>query len=328
MFKKFKKIIRRTLERGKLYIEAIHDANRYFHAASWAGPCDHHKLTHLESDIIKHYHVLEKTVSMPDFRPKSGKDILSRLIVLLRQWESEGGAIDSVHYLAAQDAIQEYFECHIKIGVDVSDLIPDRLYKKSTNGSATGGSKPPVVVAPEELAIFDKVALSRHSVRAFNPERIPSRSIISDAIRIAISAPSVCNRQTWRVHFYEGNAAQEVLALQNGNRGFGHLIPTVAVITIDMRYFSGGGERYQPWIEGGIFSMNFMLALHARGIATVALNWSRLTRDDLKMHVVANIPAHERVVMLIGMGYTREGHAVPYSQRNTVNSFMTWHSTQ
>lgn len=325
VYLRFKKFCRRLLERMKLHKEAALDAERYFHAASWAGPVRHHQLAHIESDLIKHYHVLEKGLAMPEFRSRAGTDILKRLIQLIGLWKNEQGDQSSFHYLAALSVIRAYHQKHETMGIDVSDLIPQSLVTPASGELPVGGGRLPAEISPDELAIFDKIALSRHSVRHFDPERIPEHDLVTDAVRIATSTPSVCNRQTWQVHFYEGANAQRILAFQNGNRGFGHLIPMVAVVTSDMRFFSGGTERYQAWIEGGLFSMNFMLALHSRGISSVALNWSRLNKDDFAFHKAAQIPAHERIAMLIGCGYAATGHEVTCSPRSPTSNFITWH---
>lgn len=323
---KAKKACRRLLERVILHRETFLDAERYYASASWAGPVRKHQLAHIESDLIKHYHVLEKGLSMAEFRPRAGTDVLKRLIELLDIWTREGGSSDSFHYLASQAAVQAYAAKHQSLGIDVSDLIPPSVLGSASSDSPKAGWKSPTSVTAAELASFDKIALSRHSVRNFDPDKIPDRSVVDDAVRVAASTPSVCNRQTWRVHLYESHEAQRILAHQNGNRGFGHLIPLVAVVTSDMRLFGGGAERYQAWIEGGLFSMNFMLALHARGLGTVALNWSRPNRDDRQLRAVAGIPAYERIIMMIGIGYARADHDVACSPRPSVEHFIRRHS--
>ena len=328
-FKVVKKKIRRTLEWFKLQKECAFDAHRYFRAASWAGPGGKHELAHIHSELIKHYHVVEKGLAMADFRPRSGVPVLRRLIELLAIWKDAGGKLDDYHYLGACNVVVSYHQKHKALKVDVSDVIPFDFFgiviEKGEEGPQMGGVKDPLSVARAVLSSFDEIALSRHSVRQFDESRLPARKLINGAVEVALSSPSVCNRQTWRVHLYEGDAAQEVLSLQNGNRGFGHAIPTVAIVTSDMRYFSGGVERYQSWIEGGLFSMSFLLSLHARGLSSIPLNWSCLNRADRKLRGQAGIPKHERIIMMIGVGYARKGHVVALSPRSAVENFVNWH---
>lgn len=322
---RIKKKCRRSLEWVKLQRESALDAQRYFRSASWAGPVKRHELAHIESDLIKHYHVLEKGLVMSDFRPRSGTGVLKRLIVLTSIWKEAGGRECEFHFQAALAAIKSYHRKHQDLNIDVSDLIPAKFWDEEDAITTEAGSKLPNELSADDRARFDQLALSRHSVRQFDLDRVPDRDLLTGAVGVAISAPSVCNRQTWRVHFYEGAAAQEMLSFQNGNRGFGHLIPMVAIVTSDMRLFGGGVERYQGWIEGGLFSMNFLLALHARGLSSVPLNWSRLNKDDRALRKAANIPDHERIIMLIGCGYASADHEVTCSPRSPVSNFIKWH---
>jgi len=310
--------------------EAGLDAHRYYRAASWAGPVKRHQLAHIESDLIKHYHVLEKGLSMSEFRPRSGTDILKRLIVLTAIWRDSGGADTAYHYQMSLASVRDYDQKHRGLGIDVSDLIPPSFLSNMDplEVGSKAGAKLPMAIEASELAIFDRIAKSRHSVRQFEKGRVPGRGVLADAVEIATTAPSVCNRQTWRVHFYQGDSAQKILSFQNGNRGFGHLIPTVAVITSDMRLFGECVERYQSWIDGGMFSMNLILALHARGVSSVALNWSRLNRDDSALRQAAGIPPHERIIMLMGCGYAPKEYKVTCSPRSPVSDFVTWHSDE
>ena len=320
-----KKATRRGLEWVKLMVESAQDAHRYYRAASWAGPGGRHRMTHIEADLIKGYHVLEKGLAMAAHRPRAGADVLRNLLATARLWKDSGGDESAFHYRAARAVIRAYEEKHRSLGVDVSDLIPPSLLEGLPADLPAGGWRPPTEVAVDVLAHYDRIALSRHSVRHFDPERIPDRGAVTAAVRVATSTPSVCNRQTWRVHFYEGTEAQRILSHQTGNRGFGHLIPMVAVVTSDMRLFASGLERYQAWIEGGMFGMNFILALHARGISSVVLNWSRLNKDDRQFRAAAGIPGHERIAMLIGCGYAAPGHEVTCSPRAPFEGFITWH---
>ncbi|YCM42407.1 nitroreductase family protein [Verrucomicrobiaceae bacterium 227] len=320
-----KKKCRRALEWVKLQRESALDAHRYFRSASWAGPVKRHELAHIESDLIKHYHVLEKGLAMADFRPRAGTEVLKRLIVLTSIWKDAGGDEKEFHFQAALAVIKSYVLKHRALDLDVSDLVPPGFFESYLHVDSKAGAKLPNEILADDLTKFDQIALSRHSVRQFNLARAPEHELLTAAVEIAISAPSVCNRQTWRVHFFEGEAAQKILAFQNGNRGFGHLIPTVAIVTSDLRLFAGGAERYQGWVEGGLFSMNFLLALHARGLSSVALNWSRSNRDDRLLRAAGEIPGHERIIMLIGCGYASEDHEVTCSPRSPVAHFIKWH---
>jgi len=327
MIAKYKKIAVRFVKKLRLYREAHLDTLRYYNAASWSGPLPKHYFSHLEGDIIKHYHVVEKGMTMPDFRPQFGMPTVKRLIELINIWRRENGDLQNTHFKSAYCVLRAYYDKHNMLGIDVGDIIPTEClsYADDLQGSGLGGTKQPEPIKPGDMEVFDRIAITRHSSRNFREDKIPNLDLINSSIDVAKSTPSVCNRQTWRVHAYTGDLAQSVLAQQNGNRGFGHTVPIVLVITSDMRYFSEVIERYQAWIEGGMFSMNLQLALHARGVGSVALNWSQLNCADVSIRQVGNIPDHERIIMLIGCGYTSDDGLVACSTRFPAEHFVTWH---
>ena len=155
--------------------------------------------------------------------------------------------------------------------------------------------------------------------------------IVTDAeikavISIALKTPSVCNRQSWKVHAYSNKAhMQQLLNIQSGSRGFGEQASSVLVITSDLSSFVDVSERYQAWIDGGMFSMSVCLSLHAQGLGTCCLNWSKLPADDFAMRKVANIELQEQIIMLIAVGTLPEQFNVAYSARKPIDQALQFH---
>ena len=48
------------------------------------------------------------------------------------------------------------------------------------------------------------------------------------------------------------------------------------IIAMDLKAFVPAHERYQHWIDGGMFSMSIIYALHSLGLSSCCLNWSKL----------------------------------------------------
>ena len=69
------------------------------------------------------------------------------------------------------------------------------------------------------------------------------------------------------VHAYDDERQQQVIAVQ-GNAGFGDRVPLVLVITSDLQTFFAPEERNQAWIDGGMFAMSLVHALHSLGLAS------------------------------------------------------------
>jgi nitroreductase len=328
---KLKKSIRGRYNRSRIYffIESFLDARKYMRAADFSAVTGQTLAEHLEADIVRLYHQIEKGLAMRDFRPRFGVKLLSALIPRLEEWNRRfpcsDDAVQNRQVKGAYEALKEYTKRHEALGIDVEDLVPREMIRSTTSGEGNlAGVKQLRKVSESDRDAFRRVVETRVSVRDFQVNRIPEHNKVERAIEAAIWSPSVCNRQTWRVHVYEGERAQEVLSLQNGNRGFGHNIPMVLIVTSDMRYFTGTPERYQAWIDGGLFSMTLLLALHAEGLGAVSLNWCVNNQRDNRLRRAGGIPDGERIMMLIGCGYSSENAMVPLSMRRPVEEIIRW----
>jgi nitroreductase len=98
----------------------------------------------------------------------------------------------------------------------------------------------------------------------------------------------------------------------------------VIIVTSDLRYFTGTAERYQGWIDGGMFSMLLLLALHAQGVGAVSLNWSVNNERDRELRNAVAIPEYERVIMLIGCGHPTPEALIPVSARRRADDVVSW----
>ncbi|MFV0334481.1 MAG: nitroreductase family protein [Tropicimonas sp.] len=165
-------------------------------------------------------------------------------------------------------------------------------------------------------------AKARHSIRSYTPDPVPPEAI-ERAVRAAQQSPSSCNRQTCRARIWtEPEARRRILALQSGNRGFGDQLGGVAVITSDLAHWEHAHERYQGWVDGGMFAMSFAYGLHAEGLGAVMLNWSERRARDRKMRALTGLPDSELIITLVGFGCMSERLRVPVSQRRPLDQAL------
>lgn len=125
------------------------------------------------------------------------------------------------------------------------------------------------------------------------------------------------------MHVFEN--AQEALDWQPGNKGFGHLASRGLVVTVDLQAFSGAGERNQAFIDGGMFAMSILYALHAQGLGACPLAWSMRPADDVKMRRALDIPNNEAVIMMISVGNLPDTLQVAKSHRMPLDHFLVDH---
>ncbi|AJY45017.1 nitroreductase family protein [Martelella endophytica] len=166
---------------------------------------------------------------------------------------------------------------------------------------------------------FMSFAEARHSIRSYKNEPVPASSI-EQAVRIAQQSPSSCNRQTCRARIWtEPSDIARITALQNGNRGFGDQLGGIAIITSDLAHWEHAHERYQAWIDGGMFAMSFAYGLHAEGLGAVMLNWSVTHDQDDRLRRLIDLPESELVITMVGFGVLPDRLKVPVSQRKPLD---------
>ena len=287
--------------------------------------------------ITMAYHQLEKGLSYAAPRPGFGVDVVARLFLAIEPYIKQHGLVAPA--TTAIGVLQAYIAFNESVKIDMS-AVKVRLAKinrlQAVNSLESGhlniASKGGVLavsrqqLADEREAGFEHFFNSRYSVRHFKGGIVTDAEITA-AISIALKTPSVCNRQSWKVHAYSNKAhMQQLLNIQSGSRGFGEQASSVLMITCDLSSFVDVSERYQAWIDGGMFSMSVCLALHAQGLGTCCLNWSKLPADDIAMRKVTNIKLQEQIIMLIAVGTLPEQFNVAYSARKSIDQALQFHS--
>ena len=162
---------------------------------------------------------------------------------------------------------------------------------------------------------FDVFSKSRSSVRNFGETDIPIEKI-SMALDLARNTPSACNRQSWRTHiFSKKEIINEILSVQGGNRGFGHLANKIIVITGELGVFGHAFERNQVFVDGGMYAMNLLYALHHNKIAACILNCSTTHNKDKKLRKLCQIADSEVFIAIIACGIPPDTFRVASSPR-------------
>ena len=269
-------------------------------------------------------HAIEKGLAMERGRFRFGTEKLLRLKHnTLNGLQSES---QSTHLSSAINALCHYYEAHKENSIDISDLISERDYEtlryaKQDREPASLEITRSSLVEHSESG-FDKFAKSRHSIRSFCDKRVPL-NLIEKVVNLSNTAPSVCNRQSARIRiFQDTDQITRILALHNGNKGFGHSINNLAIVCSHLGYFVGTNERNQPYVDGGIYLMNFLYSLHYYSLGAVSLNWAVSPDRDKQLRKVADIPDTECVICLVGFGYAEELLKITASKKLSANETL------
>jgi len=278
------------------------------------------------------YHPIEKGLTMPDMRLGFGIDNILLLISDCAEYKIEylpnisNKSASYEQYNHALSTLLEYIEVHDKAGFKLdTNLVTD--IENLTDGIDPKFICNQIVISKEKYfafshSSFKEFVKSRYSVRNFHGEA-PINKLVA-AIEIAIHSPSACNRQPSRVHIIESKELlTQVLELQGGNRGFGHLVDKLLIVTAELSGYRDISERNGVYVDGGLFSMNLLNALHYEEIAACPLNWYNSNNNDYKLRQLLSLPSSETVVMMIACGGVPNNIKLAYSKKNNINSIYT-----
>jgi hypothetical protein len=221
------------------------------------------------------YHVIEKGLTMPETRLGFGTKIIQELLELCSFYIQKGYDHKDQIFFHSIEVLNEYLRFHVLNNFSLDANIIKRINEVSSAARIDTSSSQYHFSNNEYFkdhhSSFVEFCKSRHSSRNFSPKDIPMETIYQ-CIELANSSPSDCNRQPTRAYIIKNRQKiLEVLELQNGNRGFGHLANTLLVITSDISLFKVM-ERNEPFLTAGLFSMTLLYALHFHKIGACLLN--------------------------------------------------------
>lgn len=320
-------VLRGLVRRARLIREYLYDYHRmvrHSSAVQWGNSREK-----LQSLIIIRYHGIEKGLSLPQPRPGFGRDKIAQLVEMLRTYIDSYGADHST--ATALNALKAYLDFNAKAGVQDETLraTVDELAQRAAEfptpeGDLTAGCREltEACVRKAGQAPFEKFMESRCTVRQFSDDPVDPE-VLRAAVKIAQKTPSVCNRQPWRAWVVDDEAKiKKVLEIGGGARGFEDQMKLILVVTSDLACFQSPGERNQCWIDGGMFGMALIQALHAQGLASCCMNWSKTRDVDRRLRRLVAIPEAESIIFLLGVGHPREAFLVAASARKPVNEVL------
>ena len=322
LLRKVKRALSAWILRGKVRREA-NIAFRYDRAQFMANAGALHldRKAAARAEIVMGYHVLEKGLTMPRRRLGFGKGAVVHLVNLIQSFEKRFGNDPQVRH--AVGVLRAYREMHRECP-DPMPRLDAFLAAHEDVPAATQPHVRRVEFFAAKDAPFPAFAASRHVVRHF--AGTVSRETVEEAVSLALTAPSACNRQHARVHVIDDPVLRDRLfAVQGGTRGFGADADKVIVVTADLSAVRWAWERHDCYVNGGIFVMNLCYALHYLGVAHCILHWSVSPDVDREAHRFLGIPANEAIVQVLACGMPPEEFDVASSPRLSVSDVTTWH---
>lgn len=245
--------------------------------------------------LIIESHAIEKGLSLPTPRRLFGKAKLSYILGEIADRTSSKFAVDM-----ATGALSGYKRLHEGISDPILAQI-DAVLEQTTN-LAEPIANAGIRIVPREHPDGASLLERRFSCRMFDRYDVPRRDI-EQIVALAQWAPSQCNRQATKVYVFQNRSRiDRLLELQAGAAGFGHTVNNLAIVSSELSAWGGAQQRNQPYVDGGLFSMAFLLACQERGYVACPLNLAVTHGVEKEIRSVGGIPSGERLVMMIAFG--------------------------
>lgn len=268
-------------------------------------------------------HSLEKGMSNKNPR-RFGKSKVDELMKLIQKYESYEDYDSDFAFINAINVLRGYISFYEKKNWEDAEeygkvkafLENYETIEKMNVGSFVLKKKD---FEKDSEIDYRKFLASRHSVREFLPKRLKEEDL-KKAIETAILTPSACNRQMCKVYYSTNPELRK--AIVKFGQGFGGfeqdtINPIVITFDVNANYFIG--ERNQGWFNAGLFSMNLVNALHSQGIGSCFCQFGNSTKQEEQLKRLLNIPASERIAVIIAAGYYCDESIIPYSPRKKLD---------
>lgn len=332
LFPRLSSKIRTFLNYKRLKKEYLYDIKRYFKYSDYY--YNYNEMRSIKR-IIHRYHPIEKGITMPKRKLGFGEDNIINLVKDLKEFKinflEKSRKKNNSSYQQFQHALnvlREYRKIHVDEGFNLEKKILDAIDSVLIDFDKNFSLNHDFINSDEYFkhskSSFDLFSASRSSLRYFG-KKIDLNDII-DAIEIAKNYPSACNRQPCKVHIIKNlDLKNQILQIQGGNRGFGHLANFVLIVSSDLSGYRGVNERNAVFVDGGIFSMNLLYSLHFKKVGACPLNWSNSNSNDLKLRELINLPNNQTVIMLIACGGIKGKIKIANSKKNKLIDTLEIH---
>lgn len=276
----------------------------------------------LDYRMLMIIHSIEKGLCNKDNARPFAKSKVEELIKLIEIFELRNYN-KSFAYNLALSILEEYCIFYEKNSFikekeydRVSTFLSKRIYTKQKCGMME--YKPNI----KEINYLELVQ-SRHSVRNFSDEKI-NLDEIKYAISASIASPSACNRQMIKTYYYPNSTSKNEIVSQyaQGLSGFDKKNINYCIITYDENSFCIPGEKNQGMFNAGLFSMNFVNALHSKNIGSCFIQFGNKMKEEKKLKEKLGIKSNERVAVIIALGKYKEVSYVPISCRKSIEDIL------
>jgi len=279
----------------------------------------------LAAKLIFYSHRIEKGLSHSKFRAGFGTAALKNMSELLRKWNHKGYSKEAFEYTLALSALGSYYDKHISSGTSVPTefgvLFLGVMEEIMASDRSLSGVRKAGLLHSRGNGSYPDTLSTRSSIREYGLGEVDEKALF-EAMRIAMSAPSVCNRQPQMVTVVnEVEKIQAILDAQGGWRGYEYP-PILLIVTSRLSSFLNSTERNEPYTDGGIFLMALLGAIEWVGLAACPLNAMFELGNEAFIRNQAAIPDDEVFIALVTVGNMPDEVLCPRSARRQVEDVV------
>lgn len=283
----------------------------------------------LETDLTITAHALEKGMAIGKVRIGFGKKKAYSLIKGLDKYSQLKG-YKKEFIIEVSSIINKYILFNKEQGADMKDIqvefekfCTSHYIELINQGGILTKSKQET--NNQLCSDFREFSQSRFSIRDFSEQPI-SMEAINKALQLCERTPSACNRQNYRIHIFTNKEQrQKLFDMQLGCNGFSDDMQCAILICGDMlgyKYY----EHSLLYVDGGLYAMNLLYALHREGLATIPLTVAHKNGYLNRIKKAIGIPDNEIPILLIGVGSYKDKYKVAESHRKDYKSYTYFHS--
>lgn len=291
---------------------------------------DKYKEQYEQFHIIKAMHGIEKGLSLKNVKVGFGVPKILNLIKQIENYQRAGYDCSHESIVMAMGAIDTYVQWHkdknalderIAAAYDkLQSLIP--LEENDMGGFINMTRDEALDFDSKE---FEKIMLTRHSLRSFDNSRELDLKAVEEAIELANHCPSACNRQPTKVYIVKDQKNLDHFSQKmEGVGGFAKECQAFLILTGNVSAYCFN-ENNQWLVSGGIYAGNLVLALHSKGIASCVIQRTLVRSQEIKaFREILDIPENEEIFVAIGIGMYPEEFKAPKSSRLAIDKLIEY----
>jgi len=310
------------ITRGRLLNEMIYHYRRFVRNFGRLGLKKNEKK--FAADLRIRVHAIEKGLSLSNPRVGFGEEKVKTILDMITYYKKNFSNDDFLDEV--KSILYNYFDFQKSKNHENKELIEmfEDVFRSETFNKDIGGIKYLKKIDIDKTTSFDFGAFvnSRCAIRDFCNTPVDTE-LIRNALKIAEKTPSACNRQPWRVYIYRGKMKNDILKWQHGSMGFYEEIDTAILVCCNIQsYFMG--EVNLPYVDGGLYAMTLIYALHSQGLGTIPLTMGLGANNIKYLYKHFGIEDNEVPILLIGVGSLKDEFKVARSNRFPYDDYTTF----